>query len=1471
MACGSECNQEVGEAIVAAATSFCQNNQASTGDPVNVVTGAFLYSEQDVAIPSQRLFIVLTRHYNNQLHYALPEARLQPFGPGWTCSLGVRLEQHEDGTVTYFDDRGAEVTFVRGAIKDCFVPPPGSLGMRLCQLADGRLLLRQVNGLTAEFDQSGRVVALLQPGPRRDSRVDARYDALGRLISVIGAGGRGVEFGYDSGDFLVRETRDHSSRLWEYRYNDYRELVEVRDPAGRSRRYQYDEWRGLIATERKTSANESLRAMRSVFAFTSAVEAGPAVAIVTNSYTCAAKKSERRVHLQIDALGQETRFEHNPFTRTTAVTDPAGHSTVYCFDEAGSTTKVRRPSGSTTEYVFDERRNLLAEISPLGDRTEYVDFRDSRKLDSEQRFGRRAIGNRSSYLRFAAEDVMCGYDSDGNRPLIRDALGLTTRFESFTPFGQPHRVILPDGTIIRADYDERSGLPVKQTRLLTAGRSDALRSIETWDYDDFGNCVRHCTWAVGDDGRHATPICTEAFAYDEEVQQLQVCRRWTEQDGEGASFASEVRYEWDSLGRLIELIALRRESSEAAPGSMNRRFGYDILGRRAWEVLPDGSATVWEYDIEGRVVENFLVSDASAGLLSEVSPERRLKRCRWVYDAAGREIQSVDPAGGVTIRAWDVCGRCTLVVDPSGGRTELTYDRDGHLMTARTERGHEVRMQYDAAGREVSRVDNLGSELHIIRDALGRAIRVSSHRDSDGPTTVYAYDELSRVNEICFPDETRELLAYDEFQNVIARHRGRCGQAPDSVELYEYDGIGRLQSVKVGGPQTIVQKFRYEYSGAQREIRAYDALGNITRSQYDSEGALMRRWDAEGRLLQFAYDVMGRLVRRWSDDGSVDSRYSYECGDLLSQATEPGIQYQWEYDPAGRVLQHHQEVFGRKRTVQYQYDLVGRLCEKRLDDSWWVRYKYAAYASSRLPSGISFPEHTVRLEYDAAGRLIGEHWLAGGRTSYEYSSGGVLCGMQCIDSAGGVVWEQRFECDERQRPVREHRRTGSVEATLCYRYDALNRLTGVDRSEVDAPMDSRLYVYDEQENRLAEYRAGSLHNTYDYDRANRVAQGTSGSAQHAYRYDRCGLLVGDGTHSFRYDAAHRLRQVSGPGRQTVEFYYSANGALVLTKNAEALDQRFYDGLQEIVRDSCSDRYDSFWSLRSDCLLAIRHNRLPPSRVFADSWGSVLGVARDGRLREYDPFGWSASPDAEVGFGFGSKRYEPAAGLYFNRARFYDPVTGRFAQPDPKGLVDGPNLYRYARNNPIIFGDSSGFEARLHSQGRVTELLLGLELTQFPGQTEGRSNIVGPGLFESHLHAEHYDASWNSLGRSYIVGPGWLESRPHIEHYDANWNVVGRTYVQGPGWLESRPHAEHYDARWNRLGRSYIIGPGWLESRPHIEQYSANWNLQRRTYVEGPGWFESRSHLQHYDPHWGRVGKTYVQGPGWFEARPHFQH
>jgi len=1435
MACGSECNQEVGDALVAANTWLTQNNQATTGDPVNVVTGAFLHSEQDLAIPSQRLFIMLERHYNNQRHLPVSETRLQPFGPGWTHSLGMRLQPSADGSVAYFDDRGSELTFALDGAKQSWAAPAGSLGMTLRRLPEDGFHLRQVTGLTAEFNAEGRLVALIQPGPRRDTRIDLSYDANGRLSLVYGAAGRGMEFSYDPGGFLIRELRDHSGRRWSYEYNDHQELEEVCDPAGRRRRYEYCEWTGQVANGRKTTAELALRALKSVFAFRSATEGPPGRPIITNWYT-----TERRVFLQKNALGNKTRFEYNPFTRTTVVTDSLGHSTVYCFDEAGSTTKIRKPSGSTTEYVFDNRRNLLAEIDPLGRRTEYVDFKEPEKLDLQVGFGRRAAGNRSAYLRFTEADLVDGYDANGNRPLVRDALGFITRFRGHTAFGQPTEVELADGTAIYTKYDDRSGLPLKRTRLHVAEHAEPFQLVETWDYDDFGCCTKHRSWAEREDGSKATSVRIEAFEYDE-VLQLLTSRKWMEQDAGRASSASEVQYEWDSLGRLVKETVARRIAPNANPEFRIKQFGYDSLGRLLWELLPDTTARVREYDAEGLITESSVVLSANVESLPHAAPERRLRRLRWVYDAAGNEIRFIDPTGAATIREWDPCGRCIQITAPSGQQTKFTYDRDGNLMTECNASGHETRFAYDAAARLISRLDNLGYSLFITRDALGRRVRVSHSPDDMAPGTRYSYDARGRITNIRFADDAFESLTYDAFGNMCQRRRGRYGSAQDSVESYDFDGLGRLRSVFVGSSETRVQKFRYEYSDYEREVRCYDATENVTASRYDSEGSLIEKIDADGRLLRFSYDDMGRLIRRWSDDGSVDSHFAYHHGGLIKEATEPGVQYRWEYDSAGRVLRHRQDVHGRARVTEYGYDDAGRLTDKRLGDDWWVRL---GYASSPLPSQMSFPGHTVSLEYDPAGRLIGERWQAGGQSSFRYSNAGMLTGIRCADGNGEVRWEQSLELDERQRPMRERRRSGRSETVLCYRYDSLNRLIEQTASQGDSRLDSHRYHYDDQNNRIREQRGETTIRSFVFDAADRLLTVRRPGDEVSRSYDRSGLLIGDGVRSFRYDSAHRLREVAGPqAHESVEFRYSATGELVLSTRAGNPEWSFYDGPQVAVRDTATKGRTSFWGLRPDCLIALGEVPGPVYRIYADMWGSVLGESPGATLREYGPFGESAAPVPGPGFGFASKPYEPVSGLYFSRARLYDAASGRFIQPDPKGLVDGPNVYAFARNNPMCYADPDGTEARRHSQGRIAEITPMLAF--FPGQKEGRTNIVGPSWLETRVHAEHFDANLNIIGRSYIISPGWFESKPHVEHYDTNWNLVGRSYVEGPGWFESHSHFQHYGTDWSRTGRTYSEGPGWFESQPHFQHYDASWGRAGRTYIEGPGWFESHSHFQRY--------------------------
>jgi RHS repeat-associated protein len=75
---------------------------------------------------------------------------------------------------------------------------------------------------------------------------------------------------------------------------------------------------------------------------------------------------------------------------------------------------------------------------------------------------------------------------------------------------------------------------------------------------------------------------------------------------------------------------------------------------------------------------------------------------------------------------------------------------------------------------------------------------------------------------------------------------------------------------------------------------------------------------------------------------------------------------------------------------------------------------------------------------------------------------------------------------------------------------------------------------------------------------------------------------------------------------------------------------------------------------------------------------------------YDVFGKpSNTSDVNNPYLFTGRRYDPEAGLYYYRARYYDYYLGRFLQPDLIGYDDGLNLYTYCGNNPLNWIDPWG--------------------------------------------------------------------------------------------------------------------------------------------------------------------------------------
>jgi large repetitive protein len=118
--------------------------------------------------------------------------------------------------------------------------------------------------------------------------------------------------------------------------------------------------------------------------------------------------------------------------------------------------------------------------------------------------------------------------------------------------------------------------------------------------------------------------------------------------------------------------------------------------------------------------------------------------------------------------------------------------------------------------------------------------------DQKGQTTHFIYDDLDRLVETIYPDNTPLDLS-DNPRNKT-----------------EYDKIGRVKaSVDERGNRT-----QYEYDKAGRPILIHDALNNETKYTYDAAGNRLTETDARNQTTKFVCDALGRPAETHFADGT---------------------------------------------------------------------------------------------------------------------------------------------------------------------------------------------------------------------------------------------------------------------------------------------------------------------------------------------------------------------------------------------------------------------------------------------------------------------------------------------------------------------------------------------------------------------------------------------------------------------------
>ncbi len=145
------------------------------------------------------------------------------------------------------------------------------------------------------------------------------------------------------------------------------------------------------------------------------------------------------------------------------------------------------------------------------------------------------------------------------------------------------------------------------------------------------------------------------------------------------------------------------------------------------------------------------------------------------------------------------------------------------------------------------------------------------------------------------------------------------------------------------------------------------------------------------------------------------------------------------------------------------------------------------------------------------------------------------------------------------------------------------------------------------------------------------------------------------------------------------------------------------GLREPVLGFAVDGLGSVVALRSETP-GVQRTALVAERYTYDSFGTLTltGPGPDGLMDTADDV---TLPQSAYGnpYAFTGREFDPESGLYYSRARYYDPQTGRFLQADP---VFHLNPYPYVDNNPINFTDPTGHNALVAGAGAAAAAIGG---------------------------------------------------------------------------------------------------------------------------------------------------------------------
>ncbi|MCK4735244.1 MAG: hypothetical protein KAT65_22515, partial [Methanophagales archaeon] len=804
------------------------------------------------------------------------------------------------------------------------------------------------------------------------------------------------------------------------------------------------------------------------------------------------------------------------------------------------------------------------------------------------------------------------------------------------------------------------------------GDIDRVDSTTLFSYTD-GNKVKDIKKSKYDrsTGTYITPFLLYSFEYDNENMVVNVI--------DAMEHKTSIKH--NDLGNPTKFTdSLSSVTRMSWDGDMNMVSSTDA----------NSHTTIYEYDSYGN-------------LIKETNPLGHLTIFDWQNVDSDLKyisllVKSTNVKGFSTLYNYDSKNNLIRITDATGNSSSLKYDAFGHVIEETDFKGNNALYSYDTHGSMITSIDAIGSVSRYEYDAVGRLLSIT---DAIKQTTSYVYDDNDRLIKLIDALGNEQKYYYNAAGSLLYSidangHRTGVGSniigkideitdASDNKTSFLYDKNGNLiKYTNARGANTTTT-----YNALGRVVSTTDALGNTEHYTYDASGNMVGSTDANGKTTYYVYDELNRLIRESSHLKEAIT-YSYDAlGNLVSVHDSKGnYSVFYGYDALDQIVSVTTDYGSFSKTVTYTYDANSNRATMTDPNGLITRYEYDA--NNRLIRIIDPSGGVTSYVYDDASRRVEVAYPNGVTTSYTYGSANRLLSLVNNKSSSKVVISSySYTYDNVGNRLSMTEADGTK---TSYDYDNLYRLTNV----TSIPSKWAIqYTYDELGNRLTETN-GSSSEQYTYDSGDRLltAKGTK------YSYDNNGNLIGkaglDGFTAYSYDYRDRLTGVTFSDGSQVTYEYLPTGERLSRTDESGVTYYLYDFediLMELDENGAVEGsyvhgpgIDEPISMSRDGIKAYYHfNGLGSVTSLTDSSENLLASYK------YEPFGRIMEETGSIvnPYRFTGREYDEDTGLYYYRARYYDAEVGRFLSEDSIGGIDGPNLYVYAKNNPVNFVDPSG--------------------------------------------------------------------------------------------------------------------------------------------------------------------------------------